>query len=223
MQQTLTVGNIHFTLIRCARKTLAINVENDGSVNVRAPEGAPEHLILKAIADRHDSLWETVQKHQQGLRPVVFENARSVRYRGENWRLRLEDRTGVLFVRDGHWIHVPASDPRRHLIEAFTQRIREHLQGPMEDTARELRFPLTGVQVRDVTGWVKVSRRGLVSVDWRAAMLAPFALRYLLAVAACKASGKQADLWRLCPDARNAVTWLKEHGRSCDLTELSPE
>ena len=97
------MSEIEYTLVRCDRKTTAIRVLTDGSVEVRAPRRLPVQEIERFLSEKKD--W--IEKHRQIMReryPLDLE-PRKILYKGK-WKTILPlGENKILF--DGEFFYAP--------------------------------------------------------------------------------------------------------------------
>lgn len=157
-----------YTLIRSDRKTTAIRVLTDGSVEVRAPRRLPVKEIERFLEEKRD--W--IEKHRQ----IMLErfpkdiDPRRILYKG-NWKtIRPTEENRLIF--DGEFFYAPVSwngdAIRAALPELMKKLAKQDLPPRMERISckmgiRPERFTITSAK----TKWGSCSNAKNISLSWR--------------------------------------------------------
>jgi predicted metal-dependent hydrolase len=224
----LEPGPIH-RIVRTRRKTIALIVESDGSLTVRAPQNISEGRI-RAFVLEHAG-W--VEKHQRKARhnppPVVhlYRPGETFLFLGEEYPLRLSTRRGRdLRFESGAFDLPQALQPKGALI--FTQWYKEQARLEFTDRlatlaqAHSLRYQkmrLSSARTR----WGSCSPNGTISLTWRLVMASPEVVDYVILheLVHTRIRNHSKTFWAqvetLMPTYRNSVRWLKQYGRLLTL------
>ena len=166
-----------YTLIRSSRRTVALQVERDGSVVVRAPLRMARRDIDAFLASRADWLSRALARvrEQAAQSPVltVAEGAQ-LPWLDETLTLRLEPRRGAR--REGPLLLLPEDAPERAL-EAWARReARTWLAERTALFALRMGVSPSGMKITGArTRWGSCSSRNSLNFTWRL-MLCPSAL-----------------------------------------------
>lgn len=168
-----------FRFVRSARRTLAIYVNRDGSVLVRAPQRAPFAEVCVFLMER----WEWLQHHRGRFlrepppRTLRFCDGEPILHLGEELLLRVQDapRTRALRVGDELHLAVPPHAEednsgvvaaveawqRREALRLFPARLA-HCHGLMS----ELNLPAPQLRVRKMRSrWGSCSRAAIITLN----------------------------------------------------------
>lgn len=181
---------LDYELLRRHRRSLCIQVREDGSVRVLAPQGASEHEIQKLIAERRP--WIDRKRAEQCNRPpgvfLLPANGASLPFLGNCLVLELTGGRGPA-ERVGHRLCVPGSDTKiaLRLLKAWYRNqtrekaLREHAPW----SARIGRHPQGFVIREQKTRWGSCTAHGIISLNWRLMLGTPALFEYVLVHELC--------------------------------------
>ncbi len=165
-----------FTLRRSQRRTLAIHVHPDGSVEAVAPEAIAEDLVVARVAARagwirrQQAFFEDLRPRTPPRRHVAGETHLHL---GRRYRLTVTD--GSESVRlSGGWLNVSVPGAAPDLVALALGRWRraragERIAARLSEIAESLRIPVDRrprlVMRAMVTRWASLSPTGLMSVN----------------------------------------------------------
>ena len=189
-----------YTVIRSDRKTLAIRVLADGSVEVRTPLRVPKEEIEKFLKEKEN--W--IRKHREEAekhRPESVEH-RKILFKGVWKEIRPAEEYKVWF--DGEFFYAPAElDPYslRYTMEDLMKKLAKRELVPMVYLlsaavgVRPERVTITGAK----TKWGSCSDGKNINLSWRL-MAAPVQeIEYVIFHELChmKEMNHSADFWAL--------------------------
>ncbi len=232
MQRSLDYGNtqINFTVVYRPRKTLAIQVEAPGRVQVLAPLGLEEADLLEAVRSKAPwivgKLYDFRHVHPV-LPPKEYTSGESFLYLGRSYTLEVMP-TGHLkkpYVRlyqGKFWVHTFSKE---------APIVREALRGwyrekAVEQIAERVRFfaPKIGVQPGQIRVkeqrriWGSCSAKGNLNFNWKTVMAPSPVLNYIIVHELChlKHHNHSRKFWDLVysimPDYKERKEWLKRYG-----------
>ena len=170
-----------YTIRRSARrkKTVAVTVDQAGSVLVVAPERvATDRLdaIVRRKAEWIERRLRNAETHGPPLSPREFVSGESVLYLGRHYRLKVHPgETGEAKLRGG-WLHVPApagSRPTAEVTcEALIAWLRRHAAARLPERVAvwqaKAGVPLPRVIVANQRRrWGSCDQRGTIRLNWR--------------------------------------------------------
>ena len=183
---------IPYTLVRSRRKSLAIIVRQDSSLEVRIP-----------LRCREDELQKFLQSHTSWILSHMASQAKK--------RKEREARTPRLSDEEKNAIQKEAVKRLRPIL---LDRIAYY--EPMLPPSHR---PITRVSIRaQKTRWGSCSSRGGISLNWRLIMAPPPVIDYLVIHELChlRQPNHSPAYWRevarWCPDFRLHRQWLRQHG-----------
>ncbi|MHB1528396.1 MAG: M48 family metallopeptidase [Acidiferrobacteraceae bacterium] len=225
---------LEYELLRRRRRSLCIQVREDGSVRVLAPQGASEHEIRKLVIERR--LWIDRKRAEQHNRPpgvsVLPVHGASLPFLDCRLVLELAGGRGPA-ERIGHRLRVPGSDAKtalRALKTWYRNQAREKaLCEHAPWSARIGRHPRDFVIREQKTRWGSCSAQGIISLNWRLMLGAPTLFEYVLVHELCHLRhlhhGPQfwTEIARLLPDHADRRRALRSFsGTWFDATAPAP-
>ncbi len=231
-------------IIRSRRKTIALIVQADGSVVVRAPQRVTNRQIAAIIEEKAE--WIRTRQEQVQARPKAevhqFTSGEQFWYLGSACRLqvtqgrqnRLEYSGGVfrLSVIPPSHLHLAdgkAEKERRALGQAlfsawYRQQARQVLEERVSRLAQQHAFSYRQVKITSAhTRWGSCSSLGTLSFPWRLVMAPLAAIDYVVVheLVHTVVKGHGADFWgrvqALVPEYKQYIRWLKENGASLEI------
>ncbi len=189
-----------YTVIRSDRKTLAIRVLADGSVEVRAPLRMPAGEIEKFLKEKEK--W--ILKHREEAEKRLPESVepRKILYKGMWKDIRPSEENKVWF--DGEFFYAPPeldSDSLRYAMEDLMKKLAKRELIPMvyllaaAADRRPERVIITGAK----TKWGSCSDGKNINLSWRL-LAAPIPeIEYVIIHELChlKEMNHSADFWSL--------------------------
>jgi len=214
-------------LIRSNRRTLALIVELDGSVTVRAPRRASRKAIEAFVADKADWI-----AHKQARAKVLAAERRALEktyregethlYLGQAYPLRRPAGAGKRVAFDEHAFSLPADCPEP--AAAFERWYRRAARALLQERVAVLaathgytvkRVRITGARTR----WGSCSSTGSLNFSWRLVQAPPDVVDYVVVheLVHLEHPNHSKVFWRrvaeLCPDYAAQRAWLRTHGR----------
>jgi hypothetical protein len=209
------------------KKSISIKVEKDGTIVVRAPQGATDPQIKQVIKRKEDWINRKVKAQRHKQREVVehnYEEGEKFLYLGEEYELR--------FVRDGSlesgenilledylyfdYDCVPRAD------EVFEDWYRKEALGIMESIAEEYDQYFAGKYEKIKISWAKkrwgsCTSAGNLNFNWRIIMAPIEVVRYVVVHELCHLvhHNHSRDFWEyvesFVPDYKRSKEWLKKN------------
>jgi predicted metal-dependent hydrolase len=219
------------SIIRSNRRTIALVMNGDGSLTVRAPLTTPEYVIRDLVLKKRD--WITRKRAGLKNRPVPharqFINGEEFFFLGRAFRLQIVEpgKDPAPAIRLGDRLYVPdrfLPDIRARLKKWYATEAETVLKARC--TEWEL---LTGLKPSSIqiTGaerrWGSCSPGGRLHFSWRLVMAPPEVIDYVIVHELTHISqpDHSHEFWRkvreIMPDYKKHRDWLKEHGRFLTL------
>jgi predicted metal-dependent hydrolase len=231
-------------IIRSRRKTIALVVQADGSVIVRAPQRVTNRQIAEIIEEK--AQWIRSRQEQLQARPKAevhqFASGEQFWYLGSACRLtvtqgrqnRLEYsgwafKLTVIPPSPLHLADGKAEKERRTLGQAlftawYRQQARQVLGERVSSLAQQYGFSYRQVKITSArTRWGSCSSSGTLSFPWRLVMAPLAVIDYVVIheLVHTLAKGHGAEFWgrvqALAPEYKQHVGWLKENGGMLEL------
>ncbi|MGB9907201.1 MAG: M48 family metallopeptidase [Candidatus Saccharicenans sp.] len=216
---------IKFRLIRSNRRTVALEVNDQGDLIVRAPNRL-ELSAIKSILRSHRR-WiarklSEVERRRQLLRPKRFVEGENFLYLGREFPLLISHEarpalrfTGQSFILSSRW--------KRQAREIFQKWYRKQAQAYLSDRVMKMaasngfrfkKFRLSSARTR----WGSCSAKRTISLTWRLILAPPEIIDYVIIheLAHTREKSHSPDFWKLVaglrPDYRQRRRWLKQNG-----------
>ncbi|MCR4588314.1 MAG: M48 family metallopeptidase [Lachnospiraceae bacterium] len=191
---SVPVGNrtIEYQLIRSSRRTMSVEIGDDGQVLVRAPLRLPEKTIREFLQQKAEWIFRTLAKVNS--RKEKLKNAPQADYSPEE---------------------------AAALEKYYRKMAREVITKRVEYYSRYISRPYTSISIRDQkTRWGSCSSKGGLNFSWRLVLAPPQVLDYVVVHELCHllhmnhSSAFWAEVGRIYPDYKACRKWLRENGAS---------
>jgi len=215
-------------LIRSKRRTIALIVETDGSLTVRAPNRAVMRDINAFIDEK--SKW--IVRTQKKIKSIVvipekkFEDGEMFMYMGSEYPFTLvKPQRPALKFNNGFTLGVTAQKRGR---QAFTKWYKEQAFNVISERVRII-SALHGFNPKQVkitsakTRWGSCSADGTLNFTWRLVMAPLEVIDYVVVheLAHLKVKNHSPRFWKVVesnyPDYKSCRKWLQDHGEILNL------
>lgn len=217
-------------IVRSKRKTIALVIQRDGALIVRAPLRMPEKAIREMVAQKAD--WIARAQAKMRANPPIagtykFIDGEKFLLMGarhplkivKNQRANLTFEAGTIFLAE-------KAHPRAR--EAFTLWYRKLaatlLPGRVEALARKHGFKPGKIRITSArTRWGSCSSTGTISLTWRLIMAPPEVIDYVIIheLAHLDIKNHSKTFWQavavLLPEYKTHLAWLKNNGQTLDI------
>ena len=215
-------------IIRSRRRTIALVIEGDGSLIVRAPLRASEKTIRELVAQKADWVARAQAKMRQNRPPERrFVAGEALPLMGQAHPLKIvQTQRASLAFENGVFLLAQKAQPRAR--EAFQLWYKKMaavlLPARLETLAAKHNLHPKKVRISSArTRWGSCSTSGTISLTWRLVMAPPEVIDYVIVheLAHIKVKNHSKDFWNLVadlmPDYKKHLGWLKKHGQSLDI------
>jgi predicted metal-dependent hydrolase len=216
-------------LVRSKRRTIALVVESDSTLTVRAPLTMPEREILAFVASH--TAW--IQKNQARLRRITPPPPKQYRH-GERFPLLGEDfplvitsatRPALRFTGDHFQLSRSAIPQAR---EVFTRWYRQEARNILTERVNYLAarhgFHYSSLRISSArTRWGSCSSRGTLSFTWRLILAPRQVIDYVILheLVHTRVRDHSRNFWRhlaeLDSGYKKHVLWLKNNGKNLNI------
>lgn len=213
-----------YTLIHSRRKTVALIVQPDGSLVVRAPQCATRRQVEEVIHTKLTWIQQAQDKMRQAqaARPVVeFKAGAKFPLLGHLYQLRLAENNrlpltlGSVFTLDRRFL-----PQGRQIFEQFYRAQARLVIGlRVERLAQQHGFKVAGVRISGAkTRWGSCSVKGTLSFSWRLVLLPIEVIDYVVVheLVHLRIKNHQKAFWErvaaILPDYKVQRKWLRENG-----------
>lgn len=215
-------------LVRAKRRTIALIVERDGSLTVRAPRRATLKDIHGFVAEKTDWILRSRAKLKAivPLRKKDYVDGETFLFLGKEYELRLvPSQRLTLHFNNGFTLKAAARERGERLfiqwyknqsLKIFSERVN-HYANPHGFSPKQVK--VTSAKTR----WGSCSANGTINFTWRLAMAPPEAIDYVVLheLAHLRIKNHSPRFWKLveslCPDFKRHRKWLRDHGEKLNL------
>jgi predicted metal-dependent hydrolase len=212
-------------LVRSRRKTVAIIVERDGSLTVRAPLRMTE-VRIHAFVESHK---EWIAKNQARVKvlapasPKRYEEGETFLYLGQAYPLTIVPRQRAAFTFDGTGFRLAKSAlPKAEgaVMHWYKEQAALHIFERVLNIAGKYGFHYQKIRISSArTRWGSCSSRGTLSFTYRLIMAPAEVVDYVVLheLVHTQIKNHSKSFWNkvgeLMPDYRECLTWLKKNGK----------
>jgi predicted metal-dependent hydrolase len=216
---------IEYTLIRSKRRTMAIHIKKDITLEVRAPLKTPKAEIDRFVMSKRN--W--IEKHLAAIAQQADNRARfSIRY---NDTLSLQGREYPIIAKEGKragfddqcFFLPPALPPdeiKRVIIQVYRAVAKEILANKVNDYSKQMGVMPAAVKVNSAkTRWGSCSGKNIINFSWRLVMADDDVINYVVVheLAHIREHNHSERFWRVVasvlPDYERRRKKLKEFQR----------
>ena len=213
-----------YKIIRTRRKTIALIVQPDGSLVVRAPKGVSDREIDRLVKLKEQWIktkLKEVKRSRVYSKPKEFVDGEKFWYLGKTYPLKIvPDLQPPLALRRKFYL---ARDAVPHARELFTEwyreQAREQVTQRVEYYTRKHALHYRRIRITSArTRWGSCSSTGNLNFTWRLVMAPPKVIDYVVAheTAHLKVKNHTKYFWtqvkRIMPDYEPYKAWLKGNG-----------
>jgi predicted metal-dependent hydrolase len=215
---------LEYDVIYSDRKTLAVSVERDRSVVVRAPNGTPPEKIRAAVEGKKLWIYEKTthtQKYDGAQQRKAFISGAAILYLGKTYKLDVtkDELDGVHF--DGRFILPQSLQPNaaEHFKAWYVERAKKKIVPRVEYHARQLGVAYRRVLISDMRyRWGSCTPSNSLNFNWRLIKAPMNVVEYVIVheLAHLIEPNHTTHFWGIVrtqvPKYLSAKVWLKEHG-----------
>ncbi|MBC8490291.1 MAG: M48 family metallopeptidase [Bacteroidetes bacterium] len=216
--------DINYTVKYSNRKTLAIIVERDKSILVRAPKDYDENKIEKAVNKKRFWLYQKLnhsQKYSDFRSPREFVSGESFLYLGKRYNLDIVEKeiNGIYFSNKFEISKSSQSNASDLFIKWYRQKAKELIIPKVEEYAKNLGVKYDRIFIKDLKfRWGSCSPKKNLNFNWRLIKAPINVLNYVIVheLAHLIEPNHNDDFWNIIkiqiPKYIKAKEWLKENG-----------
>ncbi len=224
--------NISYTIVRsAARKKLSITVERDSSIVVKAPQGATDEAIERAVQSKRQWLFEKLHHtpkyqaipHAPGKEIV---NGESALYLGREYRIALmqAETPQVTFDRVFEIALQNPAQGKQALRDWYWQQAQAVVLPRVAHFAKELGVTVAGAAIADDgLRWGSCTPKSHIRLNWRLIKAPMAVIDYVVVheLAHLLEANHTPAFWNIVraklPGAEKSKAWLKAHGQLLEI------
>lgn len=213
-------------IVRSRRKTIALVIDSDGELIVRAPFYASENDILRFVQEKQDWIEQKTREMKQKTieRPrLLLQEGETIPYLGRECMIFRGMTRKICF--DGNAFLLPESeDAEAKLVSWYKKRAAVILKERVESIAEKMQVSPAGVKITSAkTRWGSCSYTNHLNFTWRLIMCPPEVVDYVVVHELCHIIHKNhsKSFWKsvegIDASYREHEKWLKENRRLMEV------
>ena len=212
-------------LIRTKRKTIALMIDRDGRLVVRAPLRATNRQIMELVEEK--AAW--IRKKQEEAKasyskvlPKEYVNGEGFEFLGKSYRLRIvETARPALTLAEGEFRLSRQALPRAEAVFTawYREQARELLSLRVTWYAELFGLKVTGLRINSArTRWGSCNAQGSLNFTWRLVMAPLSVVDYVVVheLVHTRFRNHRREFWmavkEILPDYKQRMNWLKING-----------
>jgi predicted metal-dependent hydrolase len=216
-------------IIRTRRKTIALIVDPQGRLIVRAPLHSSEAQIRKIVEQKTSWIEKKKQlalMRQPPSQAERFREGREFHYLGQRYPLAVVDRRRPLLVLNGRFelARLALPDAERVFENWYRAQARQVLAERAPELANRFGFQFQRLAINGArTRWGSCGIRGSLNFTWRLIMAPEPVIDYVIVheLTHLRVRNHSSQFWelleKLMPEYRQARAWLKHNGPLLEL------
>ncbi|NLI59245.1 MAG: M48 family metallopeptidase [Clostridium sp.] len=241
MNKALDSEKIQYKIVRSNRKTVAIQLLEDGNVKVSAPFSVTKKQIDEIIKDKIS--W--ILKKQEELKRIYieknidrkFEDGEKISYLGKEFSLKIikakeyiqpkvviDNDNMVIYINE-KFIDKDAKENIRNIIKKWlVERFRDVAVDRIKKYSFLIGVNPTKITIREQkTRWGSCSSKGNINLNWKLVMAPMEVIDYVIVHELCHMieMNHSKNYWNIVstvmPDYKNHRKWLKENGHKLGI------
>jgi predicted metal-dependent hydrolase len=217
---TVTVDRI----VRSKRRTLALIVEDNGSLTVRAPMRMPATIIQEFVA-KHTNWVQKKQSETRAMAPIQpkqYQPGENFLYLGREYELELVQDQQKKLVLDGRFLLAASVQDKAELVfqNWYRQQARQIISERVKLFANKYAFHYDRIRITSArTRWGSCSTKGTLNFSWRLIMTPLDIVDYVIIheLAHTVHHNHSKRFWglvkKILPDYKDRRKHLKEYGQ----------
>ncbi len=215
------MSDISYTVKKSKRKSMAIVVLPDGTVEVRSPKYIPNFVINTFVKSKSDWIKERkafVLKNKK--EPKKFANGEKFIYLGEDYSLELGNYTQIE-IKGGKILFPVAlqSKGKEFLEKWYIKQAKKVVRDQLDYYSKKMDLPYKSVMFSDTSSkWGSCTHDNRLQFNWRLIMAPLLVVRYVIIHELVHTIHKNhsKSFWGRVgeenPSFKQQIKWLKSHG-----------
>jgi predicted metal-dependent hydrolase len=216
-------------LVRSRRRTVALIIQPDGTLTVRAPLHTPEAVIRHFVQDHSSWIIKKQALVRSAPPPLVkaFVAGEKFLYLGQEFPLTIVGTQRSPLTLDAAGFHLAGShlpDARQVFSHWYRVQAARRISERVVFYAQEHKFSYRKVRISSArTRWGSCSTAGTLSFTWRLVLAPLQVIDYVVLheLLHTRIKNHSPDFWlklaEIMPDYKRHLAWLKKNGRFLTL------
>lgn len=217
--------NFNYEIIYKKRKSIGIQIDYYGRVQIVVPKETTDEVIQKLIEDKGEWIEQKVQemkKRLEGDEEKVYENGEGFMYLGKSFPIMInknyEEKDSVKFIDDEIHVFVKESDEesiKKALKRFYYKECKSLVEKRIRFYQKEFKVKPKSVSISDsVANWGTCNSKLELTFNWKLAMAPVEVIDYVVVHEMCHMVHLNHDrsFWRLVgkilPDYEKRSNWL---------------
>jgi predicted metal-dependent hydrolase len=218
-------------LIHSRRKTIALIIQRDGSLTVRAPLRMPEASIQEFVQNHNDWIRKKQAQLKSSLLPTKkgFVEGETFSYLGKEYPLNIKavQRSALIFSGTNFQLHKSSTlQARQAFIQWYKTQALKVISERVVHIAKKNKLTYQKVRITSArTRWGSCSSIGTLSFTWRLVLAPAEVIDYVVVheLVHTQIRNHSPKFWRkvaeVMPEYNLYTAWLKKNGRFLTLGE----
>ena len=212
-------------IIHCRRKSIAIIVNRQGEILVRAPYYASAEEIMRFIKLKQPWLEKQVnltQMEKKRYKPITLQEGDIVKFKGKDYTVGMRGLAEITFF--GDYLLLPYNTTKEFLIAWLQKEAEKELRVRVSYYAAYMHVKPTFLRLSNAhTTWGSCSFNNRLSFSWRLIMCPPAVLDYVVVheLSHINNKGHGKKFWQcvalVLPDYKEQEAWLKANRRIMEI------
>ena len=238
----ISFGDTSFTysIIRTDRKTMAIVVEPEGTVIVRAPYDVSEETIEEKVKEKRKWVAEKITKTDEIVKPVPKKrelvSGEKIKLKDKLIRLKIHqfDKRRMIVELENNTLHIYVNqhlneserkeELKNAILKWYKEQAKDIISKRVEKYSKSFDIKPRGIVIRSQQlRWGSCTRDNQLNFNWRIVMAPVSAIDYIIIHELChlKEPLHSLEFWNLLeahfPEYRKWKEWLRINGLTLDL------
>jgi len=216
---------IEYKIIRSDRKSIALVIDSEARLTVRAPFNARESEITNLIKQKKRWIIEK-QKKISALSnkhtPVEIKNGGNILFKGDNYTIKMSNVSRIKI--SGENIIIPRGSKKEKVAAWLKKEAKKLIRERLDMYARFMGVRYSALRISGArTRWGSCSGRNSLSFTWRLIMCPVQAVDYVIVHELSHITHKDHSpgFWAMVksviPDFKEQKNWLKSNRKLMDI------
>lgn len=211
-------------LIRSNRKTIALQIDENAQLIVRAPYNVSQRRINRFIEEKRRWIIKTkqkaIQKNKEVIKNQEFRDGRKVLLLGSEYKMRLNGKIDAIGI-EANYLEFPFKhivDAEEYLAGWYKKKAKEIIIPRVEQYAEALKLKYNKIGITSAKKrWGSCNTKGNINFAYRLVMAPPSIIDYVIVheLMHLKELNHSAKFWVLVetaiPDYKARRKWLKDN------------
>ena len=216
-------------IIRSNRRSIALEIQSNGLLVVRAPKCTPHSFIEKLLEEKQEWITEKqelISERQNRIQPKQYTHGEEFYYLGKEYRLDVEEGRSVPIVFDERFIVSSLyEDKIKALITLwYKYEAKRFISERVKQIADFNNISFNKIKITSAKRrWASCTSRRNLNFSWRMIMLPPEVLDYIIVheLAHLNELNHSRKFWieveQMMPDYKIYKNWLKNNSFNFEL------